>query len=226
MFVFQEDIWHKEQISSLVPDSSLLGLTLKMCPLQSLFMLEDRVERPCMALITSQIAWCGDRLKDIQYFPWVEKHLIMEGAAHVGFFLNIPLFYSPASLGSEFFHSHIFFPNGILYCVFLGCSVWTTELTMTHIWGKRHPYVECGGPRGFGFAFPLKSPSQLVATAMACCPSSRVTQHPLCEEWGAWWAPCGKISNSQFEGLEAVHPELFFWWDVDTDVKNDLSDGW
>ena len=44
--------------------------------------------------------------------------------------------------GGGFFQSHIFFPNGIVDCVFLGSCSGTTVVSLTHVQGKSHPSVE------------------------------------------------------------------------------------
>ena len=47
-----------------------------------------------------------------------------------------------APWGVGLFQSHIFFPNEIVDCVFLGSSCGTTVLSLTHVQGKSHPSVE------------------------------------------------------------------------------------
>lgn len=82
------------------------------------------------------------RLKDIWYFPWVEKIHLMEVAAQTVFFLHLPFLCYRGSLGNGTFSITYFLLNEICYCVFLGYSVFTTFMTLTHVWEKSHPYVE------------------------------------------------------------------------------------
>ena len=47
-----------------------------------------------------------------------------------------------APWGMGLFQSHMFFPNEIVDCVFLGCSSGTSVLSLTHVQAKSHASVE------------------------------------------------------------------------------------
>ena len=94
------------------------------------------------------------------------------------------------------FQSHIFFPNGIVDCVFLGSSSGTTVLSLTHVQGKSHPSVESRWAQRRWSCLPSENSGPMVAMAMARCPPWIVTPQTLCEKRGEGWAQSGKLSPS------------------------------
>ena len=96
------------------------GLTIKMCPLQSLLHPGKIAKSPCMAMIFSQMAWCGNQIKGHDIFPGWEIPFPRKGlnmCCSSSIFPGLILQY-PWRVG--LFQSHIFFPNVILCFVFLG----------------------------------------------------------------------------------------------------------
>ena len=109
-------------------------------------------------------------------------------------------------------YNHIFFPKWDF--IMWGCSVWKSTLTIEvpHMfWERAIIMCRAGRPRVGGDAFVLKGPGQMVAMAMAWHTSILVTQQPLCERRGAWWAPCGKLSPSHLEGWTMGNLNFCSW---------------
>ena len=136
------------------------------------------------------------RLKDIPEFPSVEMPPPMERDARVLSFLHRPLSSCSGSWGVGLFQSHIFFPNEIVDCVFLGCSSGTSVLSLTHVQGKSHPSVESRWAQRRWSCLPSENSGPMVAMAMARCPPWIVTPQTLCEKRGEGWAQSGKLSPS------------------------------
>ena len=166
-----------------------------MCPLQPLLHAGRQCWKPLYGTNIFSSCMCVHIwLKDSRYFPWAENPLTLYMAAHVVFFLTLSFFSLPRLHGEWFFLIIYFFPNVILYCGYMWCSVQKSTLTIAlpDMFGESAIIMfRAGGPRQASISFLLKGPGQLVAITMAWCTSILVTQQPLCERRGVWWAPYG-----------------------------------
>jgi len=149
----------------------------------------------------------------------------MERDARVLFFLHQPLFSCTGSVGSGSFSILYYLsPWDCRLCVFLGSSSWTTVLSLTHVQGKIHPFVE----------------SRWAQRRWSCLPSEKFRPNSchgngmlptkLCDTTDPLWEK-RRVMSPKWEALTVTpqlltlgQPELMIWRYVDTKLKDDPLD--
>jgi len=193
MNLFKVDIPQMGQTSTLVPASSLLlGLTPRMCPLQSLLHTGRHCWKPWYVPISSPKAWGENQVKRYSIISFHGKasshgkrcsYVALPPSAIVYLFrlrvkcvISIPYFPSQCDcrlcIPGKQFLNHRVEPNtrSEEEPSFCRDQVGTEEVELPSIWEVQ---------------------AKLVAMAMACCPPSIVTPQTLCEKKGSWWAQVG-----------------------------------
>ena len=129
-----------------------------------------------------------------------------------------------APWGVGLFQCHIFFPNEVVDCVFLGSSSGTTVLSLTHVQGKSHPSVESRWAQRRWSCLPSEKfrPNGCHGNGMLPTKHCDTTEH-LREE--------RRVMGTKSEALTVTHqllyigqPELLIWRYVDTKLKEDPLD--
>ena len=97
---------------------------------------------------------------------------------------------------------------------------------VTHIRGKSHHYVERRWARSGQSCF-----SSVRSVSTSCLSNGLTPIKPCCTRASLWeergvMRPMWDILNLTPRGLDDGHPELLFWRYVDTNVKDNPSDGW
>lgn len=110
--------------------------------------LEDRGYTPCLAPVSSKMAWCGDQVKDQYTFSLSQKvPSNVKDFSYCVLLYSFLVFSIQVVLEVSLFHSYILFPIEILYCGFLICSFWKKYWmwTASFVQGYSHNYVESRG---------------------------------------------------------------------------------
>jgi len=144
----------------------------------------------------------------------------MLSSSYKVFFHTVSLFSFSRLLWTSVFTPHIFIPNVILQCVFVGCSVGTTTLTLkwhTFSWITSSFCREQVGQSGLLTSSECSRPTGFHGNAL-------MPMEP-CDTIAYLWEQRNLLESLQ-EALTLTHvelhdenPEFWFWRYVDTDVK-------